>query len=150
MWRMTETSKAGLLILKLLAQVGKPYLYDVVVKLTDPDPPEFSCSQLVKWGLFQVGVTKVKDCIIAAFDGAAHQYFCCKPISPATAKHLPGALVFVQNKSAYPGKPSGIGHVGVSLGNGYVLEARGKKWGVVISPWRDSFNLAGKVTELYI
>jgi len=37
----------------------------------------------------------------------------------------------------------------VSLGDGYLLEARGRAYGVTIGPVRPSFNLATKVQELY-
>ena len=62
---------------------------------------------------------------------------------------LPGALLFVQSASAYPRKPHRIGHVAISLGNGYILEARGRAYGVTIGPLRPSFDLATKVQELY-
>lgn len=65
-----------------------------------------------------------------------------------------------------PNKPHNIGHVAmarpggrhgglpraglaISLGNGYILEARGRAYGVTIGPLRPSFNLASKVQELY-
>jgi hypothetical protein len=38
----------------------------------------------------------------------------------------------------------------VSLGDGYILEARGRAYGVTIGPLRPSFNLACKVHELYV
>jgi hypothetical protein len=41
------------------------------------------------------------------------------------------------------------GHVAISLENGYILEARGHAYGVMIGPVRPSFNLATKVQELY-
>jgi len=62
---------------------------------------------------------------------------------------LPGALLFMQSESTYRTKPNHIGHVAISLGNGYILEARGKAYGVTIGPVRPSFNLATKVQELY-
>ena len=62
---------------------------------------------------------------------------------------LPGALLFIQSAVAYPRKPHQIGHVAISLGNGYILEARGKAYGVTIGPVRPSFTLATKVAELY-
>jgi hypothetical protein len=39
--------------------------------------------------------------------------------------------------------------VAISLGNGYLLEARGSRYGVTIGPVRPSFNLACKVKELH-
>jgi hypothetical protein len=39
---------------------------------------------------------------------------------------------------------------GISLRNGFVLEARGRAYGVTIGSVRSSFNLACKVKELYV
>jgi len=39
--------------------------------------------------------------------------------------------------------------VAISLGNAYLLEARGSHYGVTVGPVRPSFNLACKVQELY-
>lgn len=58
-------------------------------------------------------------------------------------------LLFIQSVSAYSRKPHTIGHVAISLGNGYLLEARGSRYSVTIGPLRPSFNLACKVQELY-
>lgn len=62
---------------------------------------------------------------------------------------LSGAVLFTQSPSAYPRKPHTIGHVAISLGNAYLLEARGSHYGVTVGPVRPSFNLACKVQELY-
>ena len=62
---------------------------------------------------------------------------------------MPGALLFIKSATAYRSKPHNIGHVAISLGNGYILEARGRAYGVTIGPARPSFNLACKVQELY-
>jgi hypothetical protein len=56
----------------------------------------------------------------------------------------------MQSEKSYPDKPHHIGHVGISLGNAYVLEARGKAHGVTNGPARASFTLACKVAELYV
>jgi hypothetical protein len=156
---VATTSNAGLFILWLLKQCGKDYRYGAEVALTSGDlgnPNAFAsvtawdCSELTQAGLWAAGVNTVGDCITERFDGAGNQYTCVMPISIETAKKLPGALVFIHDRNAYPGKTLGIGHVAVSLGNGYVIEARGEKYGVVISPLRGSFNLGGKVSELYV
>ena len=62
---------------------------------------------------------------------------------------MPGALLFIQSASAYPRKPHHLGHIGISLGNGYVLEAREKAYGVTIGPVRPSFTLPTKIAELH-
>ena len=74
---------------------------------------------------------------------------------PTSAEHFlfdpasPGALLFIQSEKTYPTKLHHIGHVAISLGNGYMLEARGRAYGVTIGPVRPSFNLACKLKELY-
>jgi cell wall-associated NlpC family hydrolase len=136
-----------------MKEVGKPYV------LGSEGPPEESlktwdCSELVQHLLAQAGVEQVTDSKghitpIAAFDGAGFQWERSRSIPFADGVKLPGALLFIQSASAYPRKPHNIGHVAISLGNGYLLEARGRAEGVTIGPVRPSFNLASKVQELY-
>ena len=59
------------------------------------------------------------------------------------------ALLFVRSERTYPTKPHHIGHAPISLGNGYVLQARRRAYGVTMGPVRPSFTLATKVQELY-
>jgi len=149
----SPTRAAHLLVLAL-KEVGKPYV------LGSEGPPAESlrtwdCSELVQHLLAQVGVVGVTDwngrvTPITAFDGAGFQCERSRSISFADAIRLPGALLFVRSAAAYPRKPHAIGHVGISLGNGYILEARGRAYGVTIGPVRGSFNLAAKVQELYV
>jgi cell wall-associated NlpC family hydrolase len=149
-WRPT---KAAHLLVLALKEVGKPYV------LGSEGAPEESlktwdCSELVQHLLAQVGVEQVTDSKgratpVSAFDGAGFQWERSRSIPFADGVKLPGALVFIQSASAYPRKPHNIGHVAISLGNGYLLEARGRAYGMTIGPLRPSFNLASKVQELY-
>jgi len=148
-----QPTKAAHLLVLALKEVGKGYV------LGSEGAPEDSlktwdCSELVQHLLAQVGVEQVTDSSrrvtpIDTLDGASFQWERSHSIALADALKLPGALLFVQSQKAYPDKPHDIGHVGISLGNGYVLEARGKAYGVTIGPVRPSFNLATKVQELY-
>jgi len=149
-WKPT---KAAHLLVLALKEVGKPYV------LGSEGAPEESlktwdCSELVQHLLAQVGVEQVTDSggrvtPIGAFDGAGFQWERTRSIPFEAGVKLPGALLFIQSASAYPRKPHAIGHVAISLGNGYLLEARGRAYGVTIGPVRPSFNLACKVRELY-
>jgi cell wall-associated NlpC family hydrolase len=149
-WRPT---KAAHLLVLALKEVGKPYV------LGSEGAPEESlkswdCSELVQHLLAQVGVEQVTDSKgrvtpINVFDGAGFQWERSRSIPFADGVKLPGALLFIRSASAYASKPHQIGHVAISLGNGYVLEARGRAYGVTIGPLRPSFNLAAKVQELY-
>jgi len=149
-----QPTKAAHLLVLALKEVGKPYV------LGSEGPPEQSlktwdCSELVQHLLAQVGVEQVTDSNgrltqIAAFDGAGFQWERSPSITLEEGVKLPGALLFIQSEKTYPTKPHHIGHVAISLGNGYVLEARGKAYGVTIGPVRSSFTLATKVVELYV
>jgi cell wall-associated NlpC family hydrolase len=148
----TPTKAAHLLVLAF-KEVGKPYVLG-----SEGDPEQslraWDCSELVQHLLAQVGVKQVTDSDgrvtpIGAFDGAGTQWERSHSIALAEGLKLPGALLFIQSEKTYPTKPHYIGHVGISLGNGYVLEARGRTYGVTIGPMRPSFNLATKVLELY-
>ena len=50
---------------------------------------------------------------------------------------------------SYPDKAHQIGHMPISLGDGYVLEARGRAYSVTIGPVRVSLSLAEKAREVY-
>jgi cell wall-associated NlpC family hydrolase len=148
-----EPTKAAHLLVLALKEAGKPYVLG-----SEGQPEEslktWDCSELVQHLLAQVGVVQVTDSKgrvtpITAFDGAGFQWERSRSIPFDAGVKLPGALLFVQSASAYPRKPHNIGHVAISLGNGYLLEARGRAYGVTIGPVRPSFNLACKVRELY-
>jgi cell wall-associated NlpC family hydrolase len=149
-WKPT---KAAHLLVLALKEVGKPYVLG-----SEGQPEEslrtWDCSELVQHLLAQVGVMQVTDSKgrvtnIAAFDGAGFQWERTRSIPFEAGVKLPGALLFIQSASAYPRKPHKIGHVAISLGKSYILEARGRAYGVTIGPVRPSFNLASKVQELY-
>ena len=148
-----QPTKAAHLLVLALKEVGKPYVLG-----SEGSPGEslrtWDCSELVQHLLAQVGVVQVTDSRgratpIVAFDGAGFQWERSRSIPIEAGVKLPGALLFIQSASAYRGKPRNIGHVAISLGNGYILEARGRAYGVTIGPLRPSFNLASKVQELY-
>jgi len=146
-------TKAAYLLVLALKEVGKPYLLG-----SEGDPEQslktWDCSELVQHLLAQVGVEQVTDSKgrvtpIAVFDGAGFQWERSRSIPFEEGVKLPGALLFIQSESTYRTKPHHIGHVAISLGNGYVLEARGRAYGVTIGPVRPSLNLATKISELY-
>jgi cell wall-associated NlpC family hydrolase len=151
-WRPT---KAAHLLVLAQPEVGKPYLMGsegpVHVLL-----PTWDCSELVQHLLAIVGVEEVTDdndpprrTPIGTFDGAGFQWERSHHIRLPEGIRTPGALLFVQSTSSYPDKPHHIGHVAISLGNGFLIEARGKAYGVTMGPVRGSFSLASKVRELY-
>ena len=150
-----ELSRAGRLIVWLNKQVGKTYKLGAEAKLADvafDNPSAFSgmsawdCSELVQAGLWAVGCQTANGNPVASFDPAWKQYGLSRHISVKTAISLPGALLFRQNNAKCLHQ---IGHVAVSLGNGYVIEAANKKAGVRVGKVDAGFTLAGKIPELY-
>lgn len=102
---------------RLIAQVGKPYVFGSEVALTCQDPDQFDCSELGQWFHAIEGVTVP--------DGAKYQFAACIPI-PLDALDVCDPIF----KSS-PEK--GIYHVGYYIGNGKLVEAKGKNYGVVVS-----------------
>jgi len=122
------------------------YVLGAAVNLSDDDPDRFDCSGLVEWSLGRLGINLPRP--------AQDQFFAVRDaglqIPVARALQTPGALLFKKGPTS-GSRPRPIYHVGISLGNGDVLEAKGSKWGVVITrdpPWSDAgkqnvWNLAG-------
>lgn len=103
--------------------LGVPYNFGEEVNLKDSDPTHIKaldCSELVEWLFTQVG--------LLVPDGSYNQFKVSKPI---TGDLLVGDLAF----KWYPDTHS-IHHVGVWIGEG-VLEAKGKDWGVVLTPRKE-------------
>jgi hypothetical protein len=99
-----------------LAQRGDKYVFGAEASPTDPNPEAFDCSELVEWALERLGVPFA--------DGSMNQRAATTRISVANAIAKRGALLF-RDVSV-----NGIGHVAVSLGNDYTIEARGTDYGV--------------------
>ncbi len=101
-------------VLRALAQAGDRYVFGAEARLSDPDPREFDCSELVQWAAHQVGITIP--------DGTKYQLPHCERagtlISVEEAVRTRGALLF---------RP---GHVAISLGDGRTIEAKGSAYGV--------------------
>jgi hypothetical protein len=102
------------------AQVGDRYVFGAEVKLNDPNPSVWDCSEFTQWAAYQAG-TKIPD-------GATAQYLDLKQkgllIPVDKAKSTPGALLFSFDREprAGDGRTPGA-HVAISLGDGKVVEA---------------------------
>ncbi len=113
-------------------------------------PRALDCSEMVQCCLYRAGVRHVTSdsghqTPTAVYDGAWLQWQEAHHISVADAKKTPGALVFWQNNRK---KPHRIGHVGISDGQGHIIEASSGAGKVVRRKWRKP-DLAAKVPELY-
>jgi len=150
MWTPPPT-KAAQFEVWLLKEVGKPYIYGSEGPL-GTSLKTWDCSELVQHGLAASDILTITNehgvaIGVDIFDGAWYQYQQSKKIPIEDGILTPGALLFSQGN---PNRKYNIGHVAVSLGNGYMVEARGKAYGVVISEVRREIVLATKVAELYV
>lgn len=107
---------------------GDTYVFGGEVRLDDPNPDRYDCSEYVQWVCHQNGLTVP--------DGAFNQWRFCEPIDVRKAISTPGALLFVGDGTG-SGRDA-ITHVAFSRGNGRTWEARGAQWGV------DSWSAIGR------
>lgn len=107
---------------RALSQAGKPYVLGAEANPKDPNPRAFDCSELVEWTCRGLGVAMV--------DGAQNQRDFCRKRSTLVSVDRGigtlGALLFRI-------KTTGTDHVAISLGNGSTIEAKGRKWGVLVA-----------------
>lgn len=90
----------------------------------------FDCSGLIVWALEQLGLIRTD----LTADGL---YQLCNPAE--MEKLEPGDLVFYQNSNGYKH------HVGVYMGNGKVIHARGTAYGVVETEMFNKFTAFGRL-----
>lgn len=118
------TTQAQQFVDAALKQNGKPYVFGTEVRLADPSPAAFDCSELVEWAAKQAGLTMP--------DGSATQLEHCRTLGTLIAVHqaklVAGALLF---------RP---GHVAISLGDGRTIEARGAAYGVGVFDERSTWT----------
>lgn len=116
------------------------YVFGAEAVLTDPSPDRLDCSELVQWAVFQT----VHDSWV---DGSRAQYEACHHVSVAQGIATKGALLFMTGN----GSPSGIHHVGISTGEGHVIQARSRYTSPQVGVWpsRDqAWDYAGLVPVL--
>jgi len=109
-------------------QLGKPYGWG------DEGPYSFDCSGLVFYVYNKAGINIQRT-------SAAWYYRMSEDIDdPNTI--FPGDLVFLQNT----GRRQGITHIGIYIGNGYIIEAANPYYGIIkskLDDWINSGHWAG-------
>jgi cell wall-associated NlpC family hydrolase len=110
-----------------LQQVGDRYVFGVEVKLNDPNPNSFDCSELIQWAAHRAGIKPEMP------DGSSAQINHCKSIPVAQAVRTKGALLW------HPG------HIAVSLGDGGTVEAENPRVGVVKDKAGNRFSRGGLI-----
>ena len=139
---VTGTAKSPF-IDKAMAQAGDSYVWGAG-RNAEPDPTGFDCSGLVYWAARQVGVN---------VGGTAYDQWRQTrgegELSVEEALQTPGALLFVGDGTG-TGRGA-ITHVAISLGDGRTIEARGRRFGVVVVDAATNarrFQFAGRIPEL--
>lgn len=105
----------------LKKQLGKPYIFGVENDVTETNWDKYKawdCSELVEVAFWKLG--------FPIPDGSYNQAACCLPI---LGDPIIGDLGFKWHPENQQ-----IHHVGVYIGDGTVIEAKGKAWGVVATP----------------
>lgn len=92
------------------------YVFGAEINLAgDSSPDRTDCSEAMQYGVYH----QVHDSWV---DGSHNQWAACHHITVAQALRTKGALVFQSGS----GSPNGIHHVGMSLGDGSVAQARSR------------------------
>lgn len=126
---------ADALCKKLLSQAGDQYVFGHEVRLTDPNPSAFDCSELIEWGCAQIGVQpKVPD---GSWLQARHVKEAQSLVSIERAIETRGALLFRFSSDPFAGGRPAYAHVALSLGDGRTIEARDTAHGVGVFPALD-------------
>ena len=114
--------------------IGKPYVFGAEVDLNNPDPDKIKaidCSELVEVLFASIG--------LRVPDGSYNQAKVVKKLAfgppPNVDVLLIGDLGFKWNPETEV-----VHHVGIFTGEGMVLEAKGKNWGVVETPFKEYIN----------
>jgi len=125
-WAETEERTLEQMIAAAIAQTGKPYIFGAEVRLDDPSPPAFDCSELVQWTCAQARLRMP--------DGTWNQVTHCRDVGTlidvSTAIWTRGALLFKFGGDPFQGSRPSSAHVAISLGNGTTIEARSAKYPV--------------------
>ena len=116
-----------------LSKVGCEYNQDYHLNLAEDI---FDCSSLVYRAYQELGI----DISCAGYFSAAEEFRAAYLSSCIVDGFEPGDLIFYGG--ANNGRFAGVYHVGIYIGDGKMVEARGRSWGVVYSDVR-STNLIG-------
>lgn len=116
------------LISFLKKQLGKPYHFGVENDRGEVDwnkYKEWDCSEIVEIGFYKIG--------IVVPDGSYNQAKMCVKIE-AEPKDLQGKLLLGDLGFKWIPETKVIHHVGIYIGDGQVIEAKGIAYGVVQTP----------------
>lgn len=110
----------------LRQQLGKPYVFGKENRRDEDDWEKYiawDCSELVEVGFAKIGISLP--------DGSYNQAKVVNRLPEGEAP-LVGDLGF-----KWDPETQAVHHVGIYVGEGYVIEAKGKRWGVVATKIED-------------
>lgn len=125
--RHSDINWAGL-IADGKALLGKPYNFGEEVNLKDRDPNHIKaidCSELVEWLYYPTGLIMP--------DGSYNQAKMCRKI-PGDPVEFPGKLLIGDLGFLWYPDTQQIHHVVIYIGDGQILQAKGKQWGTILTP----------------
>lgn len=111
----------------LSQQIGKPYVFGV-----ENDPSESDWKKYTAWDCSELVEVAYAKLNIVVPDGSYNQEKVCVPI---VGDPIIGDLGFKWHPDTQV-----IHHVGIYIGNDFVIEAKGKAWGVVKTAKKDFEN----------
>jgi cell wall-associated NlpC family hydrolase/SH3-like domain-containing protein len=132
---LSTSGSAGTFIQLVSSKVGCPYIWGMDGQIISSGVQAFDCSGLVVWSLRSMNIIPKTADYTAA--GLYEQL--CVPIHKEEL--MAGDLIFRQANGS-------INHVGIYIGNGEIVEARGKNYGVIRRALPNTFNLFGRLKSL--
>jgi cell wall-associated NlpC family hydrolase len=126
---VVSTATIAPVVAFMRAQVGKPYVWGAV------GPNAWDCSSLIQAAYATVGVHLHRTTFDQVGDG--------EQVSGTDPQ--PGDLLFIPGSDGSVARP---GHVGMYIGGGQVIDAKGARWGVVVSPLSDWTDVVDVVRPL--
>ena len=134
-----NTELARKLIKKAKSYKGIPYRFGAEPSLSKEPPSALDCLELIE------RIFKLTPGAPVLPDGSKNQAASKKTRRISTTKALstPAALLFISNT----GKPSGVHHVGLSVGDGTTIEANGYYGKVVHRKPRANYYTFGMIVK---
>ena len=120
--------------------VGKPYVFGAEVNLNEPDASkikEIDCSELVEYLFANLLFVSGERAGLAMPDGSYNQAKVVRKLEFRPDDTSSDVLLIGDLGFKWDPETNVIHHVGIFIDKGKVLEAKGKKWGVVLTDCAD-------------
>lgn len=118
--------------------VGKPYVFGAEVRLSDLDTEHIKaidCSELIEYLFANLQKTDGNRAGLAMPDGSYNQAKMCRKLNLYSGDPKSDVLLLGDLGFKWDPETQSIHHVGVFVGNSQILEAKGKAWGTILTPF---------------